>query len=163
MSCSDPTSPFLFRYTLWIPKSGMPYSLRYLVVFMGHSVVSERSVDCPLLNPYLKELFWIVFIHSLFAYTYPPMHSFPQMLGSSSSKNFICLSGNHNCFVDVWPLDIVNYLYKYTTPYSHWIVFLSSYICSLLKICKSIKFSLQTFIFNMIIIVIHFSLWFWFR
>ena len=57
---------FLFRYTLWIPRSGMPYSLRYLVVFMGHSVASERSVDCPLLNPFLKGLFWIV----LFIYLY---------------------------------------------------------------------------------------------
>lgn len=59
---------FLFRYTSWIPRSGMPYFLLYLVVFMGHSVALERSVDCPLLDLFLMVCFgscwlFIVLVH----------------------------------------------------------------------------------------------------
>lgn len=40
---------FYFRYTLWIPKFGMPYSQHYLVGFMVHFVALGRLADFPLL------------------------------------------------------------------------------------------------------------------
>lgn len=50
----DPCAFSLFRYISWIPRFGMPYSLLYLVVFMGHSVALVR-----LANLFFIDLFWI--------------------------------------------------------------------------------------------------------
>ena len=48
--CGKMILQLVSRYTLWIPKFGMPYSQHCLVVFMVHSDGLERFVDYLILD-----------------------------------------------------------------------------------------------------------------
>lgn len=57
---------FFYRFTLWIPKFGMPYSQPYLVGFMVHSVAWERSVIVHCYDHLYNDIFWIFNFFCLF-------------------------------------------------------------------------------------------------